>query len=60
MTYAIHICDFRSEPSDTECWEMIWSEARACKGCYRDCYRKGWNKAKVTADNVERVRRKNE
>jgi len=60
MSYATHLCDFRSEPSDTECWEAAWSMGRSCKRCYRDCYRKGWDKRRVLADNVELVRRKNE
>ena len=60
MTYAIHICDHRSEPGDTECWEVVWSGGRSCKRCYRECYRKGWDKARVMADNAERVRRRNE
>ena len=60
MTYAIHLCDFREEPGDTECWEVVWSVGRACRKCYRECYRKGWEKARVMADNAERVRRRNE
>lgn len=58
MTYAIHICDFRSEPGDTECWEVVWSEGKACKDCYRDCYRKGWTATRVLADNEKRVKAK--
>ena len=58
MGYAIHICDFRSEPDETECWEVVWSIGKSCKDCYRDCYRKGWTKARVLTDNKERVHRK--
>ena len=54
----IHICDFRSEPGATECWESVWSEGGACKDCYRDCYRRGWPKEQVDRDNAELVRRK--
>lgn len=59
MTVAF-VCDFRSEPTDTECWEVVWSMGRSCKGCYRDCYRRGWDEKRVLADNAELVRRKNE
>ena len=43
--------DFRSEPGETECMQVIWSEGRSCSKCWVACYRKGWSKAKVDVDN---------
>lgn len=46
-----------SEPGETECREAIWSEGRSCRKCRyepepgRRCYRSGWPKKKVDADN---------
>ena len=58
MKYAIHLCDFRSEPREggTECHEAIWSRGRACKKCSVACYRVGWDKDRVDLDNARRVR----
>lgn len=58
MTYAIRLCDHRSPPGETECWEMLWSKARSCRRCYVDCYRRGWSASLVLADNKERVKRR--
>jgi hypothetical protein len=56
VSSVIHICDGTSVPGETECREAIWSQGRACKGCYReDCYRQGWRKAAVDQDNVRLV-----
>ena len=53
---TIFICDFRSEPVETECREGIWSEGKSCKECYVDCYRAGWTQRKVLKDNDKRVK----
>lgn len=45
------ICDFRSEPGDRECLEAVWSQGRYCKKCDMKCYRAGWSKIEVDADN---------
>jgi hypothetical protein len=49
---------FHSEPGDTECWEAVWSEGRACKSCWFDCYRAGWTKSRVDTDNARLVKEK--
>jgi len=54
--YAVHICEFRSEPKETECYEACWSQGCACKTCEVKCYRAGWHKIAVDADNAKRVR----
>jgi len=48
---------YSSEPGETECWEAIWSQGRACKKCNVsfDCYRKGWEKWQADADNLDLV-----
>lgn len=52
MKTFVHLCDFRSEPDlNAECLEVIWSEGRACKKCNKTCYRSGWSKSLVDADN---------
>jgi len=48
---GLHICDFKNEPGENECLQAIWSQGGACKKCEKNCYRKGWSKATVTADN---------
>ena len=50
----VFLCTFRAEPKDHECQEAIWSEGRACRACYVDCYRRGWSKRRVDADNRRR------
>jgi hypothetical protein len=56
MTHGtIHICDFATPPGDKECLEMIWSQARACRHCAVECYRRGWNRQQVDADNRKLV-----
>ena len=55
----LHICDFRSIPGKTECYEAIWSKGNSCKNCYHnDCYRKGWPKSRIDDDNAALVRSK--
>jgi hypothetical protein len=51
----MHLDHFRSEPGKTECLEAIWSEGKSCKGCWVECYRKGWPKKQVDADNARLV-----
>lgn len=54
----MYLCDFRQQPGETECWQAIWSQGLACKACYVECYRRGWPKRRVDADNRARVKRK--
>jgi len=54
---TIHIDDHRSEPSETECRVAVWTQGEACEDCQHDCYRAGWDVARVTADNKRRVKR---
>ena len=54
---AIHLDSFRSEPGETECYEACWSEGRSCKKCWVKCYRAGWSKKQVDADNKALVAR---
>jgi hypothetical protein len=44
-------------PTDTtECREVIWSEGKSCRKCpLKECYRNGWLKSQVTADNKKIV-----
>lgn len=58
MAHGLHICDFRSEPGETECHEACWSQGRSCRGCEHHCYRAGWDKARVDLDNIALVARK--
>lgn len=48
-----------SEPDrGRECLEAVWSVGRACKRCrHESCYRVGWPKWLVDADNKKRVHR---
>lgn len=43
------------EPGETECREAGWSQGRACKDCGVKCYRNGWSKQMVGADNKRLV-----
>lgn len=46
-----------SVPGRTECYEAVWSQGRACRTCKRtDCYRRGWDKSLVDADNKRIVK----
>lgn len=49
------LCDFATEPSDTECREAINSQGGACRKCTVDCRRRGWSKEEFTADNARLV-----
>jgi len=49
---------FCSEPSEHECWVAIWSNGRACKTCVHSCYRAGWFKSQVDADNLHLIKQK--
>ena len=54
---VIATCNFRTPPAEYECREACWSNGRSCRTCYRtDCYRRGWEKSLVDADNIRRVR----
>lgn len=61
MTEMLHICYHRQEPGERECRTAVWSVGRACKSCpVASCYRQGWKKSSVDADNLAFVRRKRE
>lgn len=50
----VHICGpHLTVPNDKhECMEAVYSQGRSCKKCeHPNCYRVGWEKAKVDADN---------
>lgn len=49
--YGVMICHFRTEPKEHECREAVWSQGHSCKTCWINCYRKGWSKPQVDADN---------
>jgi hypothetical protein len=49
------LCNLASQPANRECLTAIWSGGRACKSCQRGCYRRGWGKSRVNADNEKRV-----
>ncbi len=52
----IHLCTFRTVPAiGAECREMLWSEGRACRRCPVDCYRRGWKRVQVFADNARMI-----
>jgi hypothetical protein len=56
MKGVICIGGFRTEPTaEHECREAVWTQGNACKSCEVKCYRAGWNKEQVTADNKKRV-----
>lgn len=57
MKYG-YLCTFRTEPAEHECLESCWSNGRACKTCPIECYRRGWDKARVDVDNRRRVMEK--
>ncbi len=56
-----HLCGPNtSVPGKTECYEALWSQGRACKRCkHPTCYRKGWEKWRVDADNKALVEKNN-
>ena len=50
----IHVCcgSFTPPTAEHECREVMWSEGRSCRTCpLKSCYRNGWKKAQVSADN---------
>jgi len=52
MSERVHLCDFRSVPGETECWEAIWTVGKSCRKCWvEECYRRGWFKSQVDEDN---------
>lgn len=49
-----------SEPGKTECRESCYGQGSSCKKCdIPKCYRKGWDKWQVDADNKKRCATKN-
>lgn len=52
----LHVCTFETEPGATECWVAIWSQGRNCRKCTHRCYRQGWSKRQVDADNARLVK----
>ncbi len=57
---AIYLDDFKSEPTDTECYAATWSSGGDCRKCGHECYHAGWTKKRVIADNKRLVRLKAE
>ena len=55
----VHVCTFRHEPGETECYTAICSQGRACKTCTDQCYRVGWDKWRVDCDNKRLVKENN-
>lgn len=55
---GIICCDHVSPPTDEyECMEAVQSQGKACKKCdVKNCYRRGWEKWRVDADNAKRCR----
>lgn len=52
----LHGCSGRHEPTaQEECSGAIASVGRACKACWVACYRQGWPKPRVDADNKRLV-----
>ena len=44
--------NFTPPTKDRECSEVIWSNGTSCRRCpNKKCYRNGWLKAAVFADN---------
>ena len=57
--YRLHVCGphLRVPGKDGECPEAVWSQGRACRKCeHPSCYRVGWGKSNVDADNARLVR----
>lgn len=62
MAKTFHLCGPATQPPTKghECPEAVYSQGRHCKRCLRhDCYRQGWAKWRVDADNKDRCRREN-
>jgi hypothetical protein len=55
---SVHVDSFRQEPGETECLAVIWSRGSSCKECWVECYRRGWKKPRVDADNARLVRKR--
>lgn len=54
----VYVCFHAAPPDEYECYEAIMSQGRACGKCSIDCYRQGWSKYSVDADNRKFVERK--
>ena len=57
----VTLCDFCDMPTDGhDCRRALWSDMRYCRTCHRDeCYRQGWDRKRVIADNERLVKEKN-
>jgi hypothetical protein len=59
-----HLCHHRTEPvhgpAGHECQEACWSQGRSCRACPVACYRQGWSKRLVDADNAALVASKSQ
>jgi len=55
MTNSATLCDAigLQEPSaGSECREAVNSQGRSCRKCHVECYRGGWEQARVNDDNT--------
>jgi hypothetical protein len=53
----MQFCRTTKEPTlEEECYSAIFSAGADCRKCQEPCYRNGWEKAAVTADNATLVR----
>jgi hypothetical protein len=56
-TVFIDCAQFEPPTLYTECPEVIWSNGTSCRRCpIKSCYRNGWLKAAVGADNKRLVK----
>lgn len=55
VPYRLHIGTGYEEPGRYECDAAITSRGYACKKCLARCYRRGWDKWLVDADNKRLV-----
>ena len=52
---------FTGPTADHECSEVMWSNGTACRRCpVKSCYRNGWLKKQVDADNYKLYHKKGE
>jgi hypothetical protein len=56
MSTPARLCHHRTAPHPGhECLEACWSQGRSCRTCWVTCYRQGWRKTQVDADNARLV-----
>lgn len=63
IAYPVFVCHGHfSQPTETEeCYEVIWSNGKSCRKCpLKACYRNGWLKKQVDADNRKIVAKRRE